>query len=131
MENDWVFDPMDGFICHVGGLWIRQKEGQCEFGFLAKQIHANRNGVVHGGMIMTFIDRAFGKVARESSGALRGATINLSVNFTNPVQLGKFVTLVPKITHVTSRTAFLEGTALCNDQVVAAAQGVWRVVHKH
>lgn len=132
MENEllaenWMLDPMDGFLHHVGGLWVRQIDGRDEFGFLARDIHANRNGVVHGGMLMTFIDRAFGQVARLRAGAPRGATVNLSVNFTAPMQLGQFAALVPKVTHMTARMAFMEGAVLCEGQVVASAQGVWRL----
>lgn len=126
-EQNWTLDPMDGFLHHVGGLWVRQTNGQDEFGFLAREIHANRNGVVHGGMLMTFIDRAFGQVARLRAGAPRGATVNLSVNFTAPMQLGQFAQLAPRVTHMTNRMAFMEGTVFCGDAVVACAQGVWRL----
>jgi acyl-coenzyme A thioesterase PaaI-like protein len=127
LAQNWTLDPMDGFLHHVGGLWVRQTTGQDEFGFWAQDIHANRNGVVHGGMLMTFIDRAFGQVARLRAGAPRGSTVNLSVNFTAPMQLGQFASLTPKVTHVTARTAFMEGTVFCDGAVIASAQGVWRL----
>lgn len=125
--DNWTLDPMDGFLNHVGGLWVRRTDGADEFGFIARDIHANRTGVVHGGMLMTFIDRAFGQVARLHAGAQRGATVNLSVNFTAPMQLGQFASLTPKVTHSTTRMAFMEGTVLCGGVVIASAQGVWRL----
>ncbi|MCC5982934.1 MAG: PaaI family thioesterase [Rhodobacteraceae bacterium] len=122
---------MDGLLRHLGGLWVRPIEGetggQTEFGFLATEIHANRNGVVHGGMLMTFIDRAFGQTARDAGQALRGATINLNVSFLAPMQLGSFATLRPQVSRVTGRMAFVEGTVLCDGTALATAQGVWRI----
>jgi acyl-coenzyme A thioesterase PaaI-like protein len=130
LAQNWILDPMDGFLHHVGGLWVRKAGGQDEFGFLARDIHANRNGVVHGGMLMTFIDRAFGQVARLRAEAPRGATVNLSVNFAAPMQLHQFARLTPKVTHLTGRMAFMEGTVFCDDTVIASAQGVWRLARK-
>jgi len=118
---------MDGMVQHLGGLWLRTVDNQTEFGFQALDIHANRNGVAHGGMLMTFIDRAFGQTARDAGQALRGATINLNVSFLSPMQLGSFATLCPKITRVTGRMAFVEGTVFCDGTALATAQGVWRI----
>ena len=118
---------MDGLLQHLGGLWVRQREGTTEYGLLALEIHANRNGVVHGGMMMTFIDRAFGQSARIAGQARRGATINLNVSFLAPMPLGSFATLHPQITRVTGRMAFVEGTVLCDGAALASAQGVWRI----
>ena len=133
--NGWTHDPMDGLLRHLGGLWVRRIEGQIgghsagqtEFGFVATDIHANRNGVVHGGMLMTFIDRVFGQTARDAGQAQRGATINLNVSFLAPMQLGSFATLCPRVTRVTGRMAFVEGTVLCDGAALATAQGVWRI----
>ena len=61
LENaGWYLEPDDGFIGHVGGLWRRNVAGVGQVAFIAQEIHANRNGVVHGGMLMTFVDRALG-----------------------------------------------------------------------
>lgn len=125
--DGWTHDPMDGLLQHLGGLWVRQVAGTTEYGLLALDIHANRNGVVHGGMMMTFIDRAFGQTARLAGQAVRGATINLNVSFLQPMALGSFATLHPRVSRVTGRMAFVEGTVLCGGEALASAQGVWRI----
>ncbi|MGO4917312.1 PaaI family thioesterase [Pseudogemmobacter sp. W21_MBD1_M6] len=125
----WHLDPDDGFIGHVGGLWRREVNGQQRFAFVARAIHANRNGAVHGGMLMTFVDRVMGQTARLSTGAVRGATISLNHQFLAPVRIGDLVEMTPQITQSTTRMVFLTGTAFVGAAPVASAQGVWRVSH--
>ncbi|MFT6944783.1 MAG: acyl-coenzyme A thioesterase PaaI-like protein [Glaciecola sp.] len=134
MENEliadgWILDPDDGFVGHVGGLWRRVTIGEMQFAFFAKDFHANRNGVVHGGMTMTFVDRALGQTARTVSGAVRGATISLTHQFLAPVRIDDLVIMTPLVTTTTSRMVFLTGTAFVGDTPVVSAQGVWRVTH--
>lgn len=123
-------NPDDGFVGHVGGLWQRTFDGQAQFAFITQNIHANRNGVVHGGMLMTFIDRAFGQTARQTTGAIRGATINLNHQFLAPVLIGDLVEMTPQVIKTTSRLAFLAGTAFVAGRPVVSAQGVWRLSHR-
>ncbi len=125
----WVLDPDDGFIGHVGGLWRRPQGDQMQFAFIARDFHANRNGVVHGGMLVTFMDRALGQTSRMTTGAVRGATINLNTQFLAPVRIGDLVVMTPQITKVTGRMVFASGTACVGDDPVAAVQGVFRTSH--
>lgn len=125
----WKLDPDDGFVGHVGGFWRRVVDGQTQFAFIARDIHANRNGVVHGGMLMTFVDRALGQTARHTAGAIRGATISLTHQFLAPVRIGDLVEMTPQVTRKTARMVFLTGTASVGDAPVVSAQGVWRVTH--
>jgi uncharacterized protein (TIGR00369 family) len=126
-EQGWAHDPSEGLVAHLGGLWHRIKDGAHQFGFLAQPLHANRNGVVHGGMLMVFVDRAFGQTARVTSGARRAATISLNHQFMAPMAIGTFAVITPKVAKVTTRLAFMEGTATCDGEPVVSAQGVWRL----
>ncbi|MGF6861598.1 acyl-coenzyme A thioesterase PaaI-like protein [Rhodobacteraceae bacterium MBR-64] len=134
MENEllnagWQLDPDDGFVGHVGGLWRRKVDGVNRFAFVARAFHANSNGVVHGGMLMTFIDRAMGHTARGTTGAVRCATISLTHQFLAPTQIGDLVEMTPQVARSSARTVFLIGTAFVGDAPVVSAQGVWRVSH--
>lgn len=123
----WRFEPCEGFIEHVGGLWRREVEDRRQFAFVSAPMHANRNGVVHGGMLMTFADRAFGFTAREAGEARRSATISLSHQFTAPMDTGAVATLEPRLVRLTGQMAFLTGTILADGAPVMEAQGVWRI----
>jgi len=132
MEHDlenagWALDPDDGFVGHNGGIWRREVDGQPRLAFIARKIHANRNGVVHGGMLMTFTDRAMGMTARLTTGAVRGATVSLTHQFLAPVRIGDLVEIAPQVTKATTRLVFMSGTASVGDVPVISAQGVWRI----
>lgn len=134
MEHDlinagWQLDLDDGFIGHVGGLWRRDVDGQAQIAFLAQAFHANRNGVVHGGMLMTFTDRALGQTARLATGASSGATISLNYQFLAPVRIGDIVEITPQIVKVTRRMVFMAGAAMVGDTPVISTQGIFRMFH--
>ena len=128
LSEGWAHDPADGFIQHIGGMWLRGPQGAREFGLLAQPFHANRSGMVHGGMIMAFLDRAFGQTAREVSGANRTATISFTHQFMAPLRIGEFALALPRVTQVTGRLAFVEGSLIREGGVLVSAQGVWRLV---
>ncbi|GGH45023.1 PaaI family thioesterase [Frigidibacter albus] len=127
IADGWTHDPSEGLIAHLGGLWRREVGGRHQLGLWPEPMHANRNGVVHGGMLMTFVDRAFGMTARLVAGAPRGATISLSHQFVAPLQIGSFASVEPKIVKLTTRMAFVEGTVFAGDEPIVQAQGVWRL----
>jgi|SRR5690606_20046157 len=122
----WTHDVPAGFIGHIGGLWVRKHNEALQFGFFAEQVHSNRNGAVHGGMLMTFIDRAFGQTVRETTGAPLSATISLAHQFMAPLEIGEFASITPRVPKVTSRLAFVEGTIFVDDRAILSAQGIWR-----
>jgi uncharacterized protein (TIGR00369 family) len=53
--------------------------------------HGNRNGVVHGGVLMTLADKAAGTIARRSAKIARAATVQLDQQFVRRVDVGDFV----------------------------------------
>lgn len=127
LEDGWVHNPSEGLIAYLGGLWIRERADGHDFAFLADERHANRNGVVHGGMLMTFVDRAFGMSARMAAGAKRGATVSISHQFMMPMEIGQVATVTPRIVKLTRRMAFVEGTVFHETDPVMQAHGVWRL----
>lgn len=126
----WIHDPSEGFIALLGGLWHREVDGVREIGLLAQPEHANRNGTVHGGMLMSFVDRAFGMTARLAAGAPRGATVSLNNQFLAPMHPGQFAWIAPRVVRMTLRLAFIEGTVICDDEPLVMSQGVWRIARR-
>lgn len=129
-HQGWTHDPSEGFIALLGGLWHREVEGAREIGLLARAEHANRNGTVHGGMLMSFVDRAFGMTARMAAGAPRGATVSLTHQFLAPMHPGQFAWVAPRVVRMTPRLAFIEGTVICEGEPLVMAQGVWRLARR-
>jgi len=126
-QGGWSYEPGEGFSALVGGYGIRENGGLLDFGFLSKDIHRNRNGVVHGGMLLTFVDRAMGQTARLVTGATRSMTITMNASFLAPMKLDVFATITPCVVRRTRRMAFMEGKLMCGDQILANVHGVWRI----
>ncbi|MBV9813095.1 MAG: PaaI family thioesterase, partial [Acetobacteraceae bacterium] len=59
-EAGWTEHRVPGFSVHVGPFLTREIDGERRFAFRAEEHHLNGNGVVHGGMLMTFLDQAIG-----------------------------------------------------------------------
>lgn len=129
LSDDWEPVAVDGFLEHVGGYSRRRVNGVLEFAFVARDFHVNRSGVVQGGMIMTFVDRAFGEIARDASGATRTATISLTHQFMAPMPIGAVAVMAPRVSRLTRRMAFLDGTVFVDGAAVVSATGVWRLIH--
>ena len=89
--HGWEPYEADGFIGLVGPFWTRMEGETPLFAFLAAPKHHNRRGVVQGGMLMTFADRAMGTTCWYANEKKPQATVHLDVHFVDAVQIGEFV----------------------------------------
>src|SRR5690554_1885174 len=76
----------DGFVGLAGPFFMKETDSGPIFRFPTSGKHNNRNGVVQGGALMTFSDRALGATARAVSGAARTATIQIDFQFVDAVR---------------------------------------------
>src|ERR1700744_5044074 len=67
-SDGWSIVSTTGFISLVGPLWEREIDGVHEYALATEDKHHNRRGLVQGGLLMTFADRACGMTARYVSG---------------------------------------------------------------
>ena len=120
-----VEDP--GFIGLVGPIFLRGRGEYDEYGFIAEAKHANMIDVVHGGMLMAFADRAFGRTAWQAAGR-SVATIQFDMQFVSAAQIGEFVETQPEVVRRTSALVFMRGTLFAGPRIVAIAHGVWKIL---
>jgi uncharacterized protein (TIGR00369 family) len=105
----------------------RKGEGQdAVFGFLATKDHENPNGVLHGGMLMTFIDTVMGDMAQTVAGRFT-ATISLNVDFVASMPADGWVEGRPRLVRLTNTLAFMAGEAFNDGKLLISASGIWRV----
>ena len=98
------------------------------FGFLALPKHENLRGVVQGGMIATFCDRALGMAAMKTQNSAAMATIELAIRYIDVVRIGDFVEIVPEALRATSSLVFMRGTVMVDTRIVATVDGIWKVL---
>ena len=130
--HGWLALPSDSYIGLVGPLWARPASEETEPGrrrlaFLAERRHLNANGVVHGGMILSFADHAVGTTARSVNTTNRQATVQLDTHFLSGVEEGEFVEAHCRMTRETKTLLFMAGEIMVGDRPVATASGIWKI----
>jgi uncharacterized protein (TIGR00369 family) len=115
-----------GFMALVGPMYQRRDGDDVIFGFRVAGKHANRRGVVHGGMMMTFADHALGRLVRAQSGQTATATVSLNADFLTGPRAGDWVECRGRISRQTRSLVFVKGEVSVDGEIVMAATGVWK-----
>ena len=131
------FDPMtqgwrpmrgNAMPAGIGVPWAKRVGDAWRYAMLTAQDHANPQGSVHGGILMTFADHALGVYAWEAAKRAPCVTIQLNTHFLAPVGPGDFVELQGDVTRATRGLVFVRGILSAGDREVAAIDGIWRVL---
>jgi uncharacterized protein (TIGR00369 family) len=129
IESEWQPRLTNDFPHFVGPILERLEEGRRIFAFKADARHVNDRGVVHGGMLVTFADQAFGELVLDSVQRRLCATVQLNSHFIAAVQVGDLVEARGEIVRGTRSLVFIRGLLSVGDRTVVAIDGVWKVLH--
>ena len=117
-----------GFLNLVGPLWQRIVDGQPELALITEDKHHNRRGVVQGGLLMTFADRACGMTARFVSGRPTMATVQLDVHFIDAGKIGETLIARPRVIRTTRTLIFVTAEVTANKRPIVTANGVFKIL---
>ena len=123
-----IMKSSGGFSALVGPIWARKRDDVWDYGFLAEDKHENRQGAIHGGMLMTFADHAIGMVAWEGGGRRKSVTMQLETQFLAPVRNGDFVQCRAQVVRAARTVVFMRGELMVGDRAVLAATGIWKII---
>lgn len=132
-----AFTPPDGyrkmigpgtFPEHIGPFYFKRDGDNFSYAFKALPHHANANGVVHGGMLVTFLDEILGLKVWRAIGKKGCATISLNSNFVAAVKPGDWVESKTRIVRRGISVVFMRGELFVGDKTVLTADGVWKVI---
>ena len=126
--DGWKLLPERGFPQVVGSFFSKKFEAGYRFGFVAEPRHANVGGVVHGGMLMTFMDDLLGASVWFAVKQRPVSTIQLNNRFISPARPGDFVVMTPRLERVTKSVVFVSGELHVGDRLVMASDGVWKIL---
>jgi len=121
-----------GFSAHAGPMYLRKPRNghTLAFAFRVAPHHLNQGGVVHGGMLVTFIDHALGAFVHFAAGNKPCSTISLDCNFVSPGRVGDWVECTAEVGRVTSSLVFMEGKLCVGSRVVLQAKGIWKILDR-
>lgn len=131
-SGNWrVLDLDDRFMSHVGPLMVLDRPEDADepirTGLLVDDIHCNRIGICHGGMLSTLLDIALGMSA--SVMLARGGsmpTISMTMDFLQAAMLGEWIESRVRLVHATRRMAFVEGTLGTARGVILRGNAIYR-----
>jgi uncharacterized protein (TIGR00369 family) len=97
------------------------------FAFAAAAHHMNGAGIVHGGMLMTFMDTSMSRASRLISGAKSTATVSLTCDFVAPAKLGDVIESRVRVTRRTRTIVFISAELVCGGNTLMVGSGVWKI----
>jgi acyl-coenzyme A thioesterase PaaI-like protein len=126
--SGWTMVETTGFLSLVGPLWQRVVNGEHEYAVVAQDKHHNRRGLVQGGLLMTFADRACGMTARYVSGRPTLATVQLDTHFIDSGKIGEILTSKPRVVRLTRSLIFMTTEVTAGERCIATASGVFKIL---
>ena len=127
-SSGWTLVDTTGSRSSVGPLWQRVVDGEHEYALVAQHKHHNRRGLVQGGLLMTFADRACGMTARYVSGWLMLATVQLDVHFVDSGKIGEILLAKPRVVRTTRSLIFMTTEVTAGKRCIVTASGVFKVL---
>lgn len=124
----WQPAAMTPFMQVAGPVWRRLYGDWHEYALLAGEDHANRRGITHGGVLMTFADFAMGNAVIERTGRPAQVTAQMDVQFIAAAPLGRLLVMRPELLHRTRSMFFMRGVIRAGETPVAAATGIWKAL---
>lgn len=113
---------------HIGPLYFKRDGEHYSYAFNALPHHANANGIIHGGMLVTFIDEIMGTQVWRAIGRKPCATISLNCDFVAAVKPGDWVEARTNVVRRGVSVIFMRGELVVGNKTVLTADGIWKVI---
>lgn len=122
-----VLDPLSEHIRGIGPLWQRLDGEQLRVALRVQANQINANGSAHGGLIATLADVAISAAILRGSDQLPPSTINLSLDFTAPAQLGQWLEARTDIIRRSRRMAFAQCMISADGVDIVRASAIFKL----
>jgi len=128
VEKGWKRKEFPGIPASMGALWTRRgDQGRWQYAVKLDDSHANAQGVVHGGVFMTFIDHAMSLLLWELSGRGMCVTVHLDCHFLTAVKPPAFLEIDMHVSKEGKSLIYARAVVREGDKPVVEASGVWSV----
>ena len=132
MKQDFEqISRVSGFMHHNGGIYFREiSENEYEFKATIKEFHLNKREITHGGFICSLIDAGAGTAVHRSTGQKSCVTVSLDIKFIAPSRKEDELIGNVQILKKTKSMVFVNCILKKEDQLIASATGVWKVIRQ-
>ena len=117
------------FSEHNGPIFHREVGETPVQGFRVLKRHCNGLGIVHGGMLASFVDGLLGH-AVSSTAKRPGVTIHLSLDYLAMARAGEWIEGEARVTRLTRDVAFAEARAHVGERDLVRASGVFKLMER-
>jgi uncharacterized protein (TIGR00369 family) len=126
--------PPEGFVpsargpytTHNGPMFHRVTEdGSFEHAFFVLPRHCNAMGIVHGGMLATFLDGLLARAVHQAQGG-QSVTLHLSMDFLSAARRGQWVMGEARVTRAAKEITFAEARIHADGRDVLKGSGVFK-----
>lgn len=122
-----IYDPVDPFEQIAGPFfWKKLEDGTDHLVVHTSKKHCNRQGVVHGGFMLTMIDLCFAVTAKEHPDQ-RLVTISLSSEFVASGKVDALIEAKAEVVRNTRTLCFLRGQVYSEGQTLLNASCIYKV----
>jgi uncharacterized protein (TIGR00369 family) len=137
--TDDVPPPPEGFVrsargphtTHNGPMFHRRRDdGGADQAFFVLPRHCNAMGIVHGGMLATFLDGLLARAVYDAVEA-QSVTLHLSIDFLSAAKAGQWVFGEARVTRQAREITFAEARIHADGRDVLRGSGVFRVSAAH
>lgn len=125
------FEPMPmqtGLFDVIGPIYQRRVDGVWRYGMLMDERHTNVRGVIHGGVLFSFLDQFMGKLVWDALEDKLAATISLSTDFLAAAKPGDWIEGEGEVTRQTGSLVFMRARVFTGETTLVTASGIWKVV---
>lgn len=126
--HGWHARDSMGFNALIGPLWTRHDGGANALGLIVEEKHLNRRGHIHGGVLASFADNLLARVSAAAVDPKPIATMQLNVHFVAPAHLHEFLEGQGEVVRATRSVVFVAGRLLVGKRIVAAVDGIWKIL---
>lgn len=126
--NRWDISDEGRFNHMIGPVRVRREDGRARCRMWPERRHTNLSDMVHGGVVMAFVDIALfaGADTLGVPGARGGLTLDCSVQFAGGAKPGAPMDAIVEILRETGRMAFIRGTVEQEGAPVAGFSAILR-----
>ncbi|MEE2002907.1 PaaI family thioesterase [Alkalimonas sp. MEB108] len=122
-------DQDSGFSAHIGPFYQKPQGEGFVRALQLGDIHLNPEGVVHGGVLLSFADYVIYRAIGDITGhQMKFATIQLNSQFLAAAKAGEVLLGEGRIVRQTRSVIFAEGRLFTERREIMAANGIWKVL---
>ena len=124
---EWTRREMKGIPASLGALWAQRGDNGWNYAIQLDESHCNAQGVIHGGVLVTFLDHAMSLLIWEAADRAMCSTVHLDSHFLAAVKPPAFIELHCEILKKGRSLIFARGILKSEGKAVMEATGMWSV----